>query len=76
MILKHFGWVVAKEGEPSEKTFIATRYQDSNSKAAGEALGDGRAFWTGEVAIPLKDGRALYVDFTTTADVWVALSYR
>ncbi len=64
LILDHFAWTVAKEGEPSERKFLATRYQDSNSKAVGEALGDGRAFWTGEIKIPMKDGRILYVDFT------------
>lgn len=64
LILEKFAWVVAQEGEPFEKKFIATRYQDSATKDAGAALGDGRAFWTGELEIKLKDGRIFYVDIT------------
>ncbi len=64
-ILEHFAWVVAKPGESFDKKFVATRYQDSGSKKAGEALGDGRAFWLGELQIPMKDGTILYVDFSS-----------
>ncbi len=64
-ILQHFAWVIAKEGESFEKSFLATRYQDSGSKKAGEALGDGRAFWMGELKIPMENGKTLYVDITS-----------
>jgi len=63
-IVDAFAWTVAGEGEKAERTFMATRYQDSGRKAPGEALGDGRAVWTGELRIKTNDGRILYVDVT------------
>jgi uncharacterized protein YdiU (UPF0061 family) len=43
---------------------IATRYQDSPTRNIGDALGDGRAVWIGELRIPRPDGRILYLDVT------------
>jgi hypothetical protein len=43
---------------------MATKYQDSDRKAPGFPLGDGRAVWTGEIEVKLPDGRTVYVDVT------------
>ncbi|MBL7672478.1 MAG: YdiU family protein [Bdellovibrionaceae bacterium] len=59
---KYFGWIVDTTGK-SQKTMIATRYQDSRTKNPGDALGDGRAVWSGEQIIPLPSGEVIYLDF-------------
>jgi uncharacterized protein YdiU (UPF0061 family) len=57
----------AIEKDPEGKSplkMMATRYQDSSKKGPGQANGDGRAVWTGELEIPLPDGKVAWVDFT------------
>ncbi len=61
LILDHFAFQIDPEGHSPHKLF-ATRYQDSNSKAPGEALGDGRAAWSGEIRLPQANGKTAYVD--------------
>ncbi len=56
-----FAWEVDPDGK-SEKKWFATHYQDSNAKGPGEAQGDGRALWTGELKLKAADGSILYVD--------------
>ena len=53
MILNNFAYMVApKESSSSDsKQWFATRYLDSESKKRGEALGDGRAAWSGELEV-------------------------
>jgi nicotinate-nucleotide adenylyltransferase len=51
VILERFAYVIAKKGEPSERAWMATYYQDSNGKEKGEARGDGRALWSGEIEL-------------------------
>ena len=51
MILEKFAYVVAKsrrDGDPSKKWF-ATYYQDGEGRKKGDARGDGRALWSGEL---------------------------
>lgn len=48
---------------PSEtKTFFATRYQDSDDKSPGSALGDGRAVWAGAITNRSSNNRVHYLD--------------
>jgi uncharacterized protein YdiU (UPF0061 family) len=57
----------ALEKDPTGKStlkMMATRYQDSSDKRPGSALGDGRAVWTGELSIPLPDGKIAWIDLT------------
>ena len=61
MLLEHFAWEVDPNGN-SPKKWFATHYQDSNAKGPGEAQGDGRALWTGELKLERPDGKILYVD--------------
>lgn len=61
MLKDLFAWEVDPNGS-SPKKWFATHYQDSNGKGAGEAQGDGRALWTGELQLQRPDGRILYVD--------------
>lgn len=58
----------AVEKDPTGQStlkMMATRYLDSGRKGPGEAMGDGRAVWTGELAIPTPDGKVVSVDFTS-----------
>lgn len=43
-------------------TFFATRYLDSDDKSEGNALGDGRAIWVGEIVNKLDSGTFQYLD--------------
>lgn len=43
-------------------TFFATRYLDSDDKSEGNALGDGRAIWVGEIVNKLDSGAFQYLD--------------
>jgi uncharacterized protein YdiU (UPF0061 family) len=54
LVLEQFAYMIDANGT-ADKQWFATYYQDSSSKAAGEARGDGRALWTGE--LPLTDGQ-------------------
>ena len=56
-----FAYEVDPTGQ-SSKTWIATHYLDSPKKGEGQAMGDGRALWTGELKLERPDGRLLYVD--------------
>lgn len=68
IMLKEFAWFKYEkqdcERAKSEtgKTFFATRYQDSDDKSEGGALGDGRATWAGEIVNELEPGRFQYFD--------------
>lgn len=44
------------------RTFFSTRYQDSDDKSEGSALGDGRATWIGEFINETESGRFQYLD--------------
>ncbi len=44
------------------KTFFSTRYQDSDDKSEGSALGDGRAVWVGEIINEPESGNLQYLD--------------
>jgi len=61
LILEHFAWEIDPTGE-SPKKWFASYYQDGSTKMPGDALGDGRALWTGELKIQRPDGKILYVD--------------
>lgn len=66
IIVDQFAYMVdpeATETTEGMKEWFATRYQDSNSKAAGEAHGDGRAAWAGELVLETSNGTERNVDF-------------
>jgi uncharacterized protein YdiU (UPF0061 family) len=63
LILNRFAWEVDLTGR-SSKTFFATYYQDSDTKDFGEARGDGRMVWTGEIEQDLPEGKKGYLDVT------------
>jgi uncharacterized protein YdiU (UPF0061 family) len=46
----------------SKRKMIATRYQDSDTKDPGEALGDGRAVLSGELQLRGAHGEIIYLD--------------
>ncbi len=55
-VLDLFAWFKDEKQQNNEeiniaetRTFFATRYQDSDDKSTGSALGDGRALWVGEI---------------------------
>ena len=58
LILQNFAYTISPDGK-GDKAWMATYYQDSNSKREGEARGDGRALWSGEIAS--ADGKAIDV---------------
>ncbi|MFW5444304.1 MAG: protein adenylyltransferase SelO family protein [Methylococcaceae bacterium] len=68
LILKNFAWFKYanqnSDGAKNEvsKTFFSTRYQDSDDKSKGSALGDGRAIWVGEIINKLESGKLQYFD--------------
>lgn len=68
-VLESFAWYkfndqecVPITGGKNGKTFFATRYQDSDDKSEGNALGDGRAVWVGELVIETQPERFRYLD--------------
>lgn len=65
LVLERFAYRTATTGETPDQTYFATRYQDSGSKKEGEALGDGRAVWTGELLLPdsKQANQTRYIDF-------------
>lgn len=65
LILDRFAYRTALPDENSDQTFFATRYQDSGSKRPGDALGDGRAVWTGEVRVRRQNqpSETQFIDF-------------
>lgn len=68
LILKSFAWFKATEQQSylnhdeDKTTFFATRYQDGEDKSEGNALGDGRALWLGEIISESEDGGLQYAD--------------
>lgn len=68
IILENFAWFktdsqhLVKEKSDINKTFFSTRYQDSEDKTEGSALGDGRAIWVGEIVNKLESGKLEYFD--------------
>lgn len=67
LILEKFAIFVAQDPTKIEqngpRTMMATYYMDSGKKGPGEALGDGRALWSGEIKRTLPDGSHSYLDF-------------
>jgi len=68
IILKKFAWFKYNKQDGKRiknertKTFFSTRYQDSDEKSEGSALGDGRACWVGEIVNKLESGFFQYSD--------------
>lgn len=69
MILENFAWFKGDDqqsgsitGSKTARTYFATRYQDSVDKSEGNALGDGRAIWVGEIVSEPQPGRFRYLD--------------
>lgn len=70
-VLDLFAWFKADEKTAREdldtddtRTFFATRYQDSDDKGTGSALGDGRTLWVGEFSNIDANHRIRYIDVT------------
>jgi uncharacterized protein YdiU (UPF0061 family) len=69
MVLENFAWFKCADPQngpitrnKNVKTYFATRYQDSDDKSEGNALGDGRAIWVGEIVSEPRPGRFRYLD--------------
>jgi len=69
IVLANFAWFKCADQQSSPitssktvKTYFATRYQDSDDKSEGNALGDGRAIWVGEIISEPQPGRFRYLD--------------
>jgi len=68
LILENFAWFKFDEQDvnrvksPITKTFFASRYQDSDDKSVGSALGDGRAIWVGEIIRDVSPNHFQYLD--------------
>jgi uncharacterized protein YdiU (UPF0061 family) len=69
MVLENFAWFKCADPQSGPltnnktvKTYFATRYQDSDDKSEGNALGDGRAIWVGEIVSEPQPGRFRYLD--------------
>ncbi|MGR9037624.1 MAG: protein adenylyltransferase SelO family protein [Gammaproteobacteria bacterium] len=69
MALENFAWFKCADqhnspitGGKTIMTYFATRYQDSDNKSEGNAVGDGRAIWVGEIVRELQPGRFRYWD--------------
>ena len=68
LILENFAWFkydkqnFDRTKSKITRTFISTRYQDSDDKSEGSALGDGRAIWVGEIINELESGKLQYFD--------------
>ena len=65
IIIDQFAYMVDAEGTEvaNTKEWFATRYQDSQTKNVGDAQGDGRASWAGELLLDTSDGKKRNVDF-------------
>jgi uncharacterized protein YdiU (UPF0061 family) len=67
-MLENFAWFKFEEQDKNRtqstitKTFFSTRYQDSDDKSEGSALGDGRAIWVAEIINTLESGHLQYYD--------------
>lgn len=68
-VIEKFAWFNYGEAQsstrhhkPKTRTFFATRYQDSDDKSVGSALGDGRAVWVEEIVIEQANGGFQYHD--------------
>jgi uncharacterized protein YdiU (UPF0061 family) len=68
-VLDLFAWFKHEKQQNNEeiniaetRTFFATRYQDSDDKSTGSALGDGRALWVGEITNPNANNTIRYLD--------------
>lgn len=66
LIIKHCAWFKAKQinnhSTRMTQTFFSTRYQDSDDKSEGSALGDGRAIWIDEIITTDSSGHIQYLD--------------
>ncbi len=67
IMLENFAWFKYphqqnKANHKKFKTYFSTRYQDSENKSAGSALGDGRAVWAGEIITELEPDHLQYID--------------
>lgn len=68
LIIENFSWFkydkqnLDRPKSEITRTFFSTRYQDSDDKSEGSALGDGRAIWVGEIVNKLKSGKLQYLD--------------
>ncbi|MGR9117144.1 MAG: protein adenylyltransferase SelO family protein [Gammaproteobacteria bacterium] len=69
IVLDNFAWFKCADQQSGSitanntvKTYFATRYQDSDDKSEGNALGDGRAIWVGEIISEPQPGRFRYLD--------------
>ncbi len=68
LIIENFAWFkydkknLNRAKNTITKTFFSTRYQDSEDKSAGSALGDGRAIWIGEIINEAESGQLQYFD--------------
>ena len=68
IMLENFAWFkydnqnLDRAKSKITKTFFSTRYQDSDDKLEGSALGDGRAIWVGEIVNELESGQIQYLD--------------
>jgi len=61
-ILEQFSVFISKSKEPRNKELFSTYYQDSATKNVGDALGDGRAAWVGEIQKVGQSGRKYSID--------------
>ncbi len=61
MLKKLFAYEVDPTGQ-STKKWLASYYLDSKEKGPGNAMGDGRALWSGELVMPNADGTVRYID--------------
>lgn len=82
LMLENFAWFKFdkhhsyQEKSQTSRTFFSTRYMDSDDKTAGNALGDGRAIWVGEIVNELESGKTEYLDIVlkgtgTTELAWL-----
>ncbi len=68
IIIENFAWFKYDDQNSDRikseitKTFFSTRYQDSDDKSEGSALGDGRTIWVGEIVNELESGQVQYFD--------------
>jgi uncharacterized protein YdiU (UPF0061 family) len=81
-VLKNFAWFKCTDpqsgpvfGNKIVKTYFATRYQDADDKSEGNALGDGRAVWVGEIASETQPGRFRYLDVVLKGTGVTALAW-
>jgi nicotinate-nucleotide adenylyltransferase len=60
-ILKNFA-VMVTTNKKGDREMFATYYQDSGGRTKGEARGDGRAVWSGELVNETPEGKKVYID--------------